>query len=569
MRLTLGILQVLWMVGVPLALAALLKQRRRWRVPWGDFGLGAAGFVGSQLVHIPLLFLAGPYLPKTLGWQCVILGLAAGLCEEPMRYLVLRRWVAPRDREFPQAVIVGLGHGGIESILLGVLLMGGLLGSLSVPLDAPAAARAAATATLEAAPLDRLLASAERAFAMTFHVAMSGLVMLAARRRWPALLALAIACHALFDAIVVWTHRMHGLIAAEAVGAVGALFAVVIVLVVYRVMAAREDDADAPSGIVTGDVAGPDATQALSTRALTKIFAERKAVDAVTFDVPRGAVFALLGPNGAGKTTTVRMLCALIPISSGSATVAGTRVGGDDDQLRQHVGMLTEMPGLYERLTAWENLELFGRLQGLPVAERRARIEKFLRAFALWDRRDDRVGGFSKGMKQKVAIVRALLHEPSVLFLDEPTSGLDPIAAREVHAVIETLRREGRTILLTTHRLVEAEQLADLVGILRGEMLVLDTFANLKRKMFGHRLEVTLARVDGAFASALGAIGYAEVQVDTERLSIAIEDVRSDAPRIVATLVGAGAEIVGVREADHSLEDIYLGLLRDTPGGSA
>lgn len=567
MRLALGILQVLWMVGVPLALAALLKQQRRWRVPWADFGLGAAGFVGSQLVHIPVLFLAAPYLPKSLGWQCLVLGLAAGLCEEPMRYLVFRRGVTPRDREFPQAVIVGLGHGGIESILLGVLLMGGLVGSLSVPFDAPAATRAAATATLEAAPFDRLLASAERAFAMAFHVAMSGLVLLAARRRWPVLLVLAIVLHAGFDAAVVWTHRTRGLVAAEAVGAVGALFAVVILLVVYRVMAAREMLTPAER-VPDDDGAHPDETQALSTRALTKIFADRKAVDAVSFDVPRGAVFALLGPNGAGKTTTVRMLCALIPISSGSASVAGALVGRDDEELRQNVGMLTEMPGLYERLTAWENLELFGRLQGLPVAERRARIEKHLRAFALWERRDDRVGGFSKGMKQKVAIVRALLHEPTVLFLDEPTSGLDPIAAREVHAVIETLRRDGRTILLTTHRLVEAEELADLVGIVRGEMLVLDTFANLKRKMFGHQLEITLARYEDAFAQALSAIGFHGLRVVGDRLSLAIEDARTDAPRIVAALVAAGAAIVGVREADHSLEEIYLGLLRDTPGAT-
>ena len=184
---------------------------------------------------------------------------------------------------------------------------------------------------------------------------------------------------------------------------------------------------------------------------LTKSFRDLRrgqvmAVDHVSFDVHPGEVFGLLGPNGAGKTTTVRMLCALIPPTRGTARVAGALLISEQDELRNHVGILTETPGLYERLTAYENLDLFGRLYGLDDKTRVTRIEAHLRSFEIWDRRNDRVSGFSKGMKQKLAIVRALIHEPEVVFLDEPTSGLDPIASRPYRRAPypAPAQREGR-----------------------------------------------------------------------------------------------------------------------------
>ncbi|MBE3560907.1 MAG: ABC transporter ATP-binding protein, partial [Ktedonobacteraceae bacterium] len=185
---------------------------------------------------------------------------------------------------------------------------------------------------------------------------------------------------------------------------------------------------------------------AIETEKLTRAFGDRLAVDRLSLAIPPGCVFGFLGPNGAGKTTTVRMLAALIAPSSGSAIVNGYRLGSDDTAIRRSVGILTETPGLYDRLTALQNLVFFARLYGLSSQQAAKQAERYLRMLELWDRRNEAVGGFSKGMRQKLAIVRALLHEPTVLFMDEPTAGLDPEAARTVRDFIKELRSEGRTI---------------------------------------------------------------------------------------------------------------------------
>ena len=184
-------------------------------------------------------------------------------------------------------------------------------------------------------------------------------------------------------------------------------------------------------------------------------------------EVRRGEVLGLLGPNGAGKTTTVRLLAALIEPTEGTASVDGLDVRRQPDEVRARVGILTETPGLYEKLSATANLDFFGRLYGLDAATRAERIERYLRLFSLWDRRDDAAGTFSKGMKQKLAIARALLHEPAVVFLDEPTAALDPEAAHIVREAIEAIRRSGRTIVLATHNLYEADRLCDRVAFVR------------------------------------------------------------------------------------------------------
>jgi ABC-2 type transport system ATP-binding protein len=210
---------------------------------------------------------------------------------------------------------------------------------------------------------------------------------------------------------------------------------------------------------------------AIETWDLTRAFGDRVAVERLTFTAPRGAVFGFLGPNGAGKTTTVRMLAALIAPTSGSAVVTGYRLGEEDHAIRRNVGLLTESPGLYERLSARQNLLFFARLYDLDAARAEAQTERYLRMLGLWDRRDDPVGSFSKGMRQKLAIARALLHEPAIIFLDEPTAGLDPEAARTVREFIKELRAEGRTIFLTTHNLPEADELCDTIAVFRTRLL--------------------------------------------------------------------------------------------------
>jgi ABC-2 type transport system ATP-binding protein len=206
---------------------------------------------------------------------------------------------------------------------------------------------------------------------------------------------------------------------------------------------------------------------------LTKRFGERTAVEGLTLRVEEGEILGLLGPNGAGKTTTIRMLTGIIAPTSGYAVVAGLRTDREVEELHEHIGLLPEAPGFYERLSARRNLEYFaGFYSNLQVS---AQVDKYLKLMGLWERRDGKVGTFSKGMKQRLALARALLHEPKVLFLDEPTAGLDPEAAREVRELILKLREEGRTILLSTHNLVEAEELCDRIAVLRTRMVALDT----------------------------------------------------------------------------------------------
>jgi ABC-2 type transport system ATP-binding protein len=203
---------------------------------------------------------------------------------------------------------------------------------------------------------------------------------------------------------------------------------------------------------------------AIETSGLTRTFGKRPAVDSLTLAIPSGTVFGFLGPNGAGKTTTIRMLAALIAPTSGTAVIAGHKLGTDDNQaIRRSVGLLTETPGLYDQLTALQNLVFFAQLYDLSAEKAASQAEKYLQMLNLWERRNDKVGGFSKGMRQKLAISRALLHDPTILFLDEPTAGLDPEAARMIRDSIKQLRSEGHTIFLTTHNLTEVDELCDLI----------------------------------------------------------------------------------------------------------
>lgn len=307
---------------------------------------------------------------------------------------------------------------------------------------------------------------------------------------------------------------------------------------------------------------------AIEIARLTRVFGERVAVQDLSLAIPAGSVFGFLGPNGAGKTTTVRMLAALIQPSSGSARVAGYTLGRENEAIRRSVGILTETPGLYERLSARQNLLFFARLYGLNGRRADEQVERYLRLLELWERREERVGSFSKGMRQKLAIARALLHEPAVVFLDEPTSGLDPEAARMIHQFIKDLRAEGRTIFLTTHNLHEADELCDQVAVFRTRLLRVDTPVNLRVGMFGRG---TLVRVVGEaehwleIARALPFVGNASAERD--RLTVHLDDPDYQNPLLVRALVTAGAQVRYVESLSHSLEEVYLGLIERKGAG--
>lgn len=307
----------------------------------------------------------------------------------------------------------------------------------------------------------------------------------------------------------------------------------------------------------------------IKTEGLTKIFTIKKsediaAVQNLTLEVPEGEVFGFLGPNGAGKTTTVRMLTSLIGPTSGTAWVNGFQVGVDDQNIRRSVGILTESPGLYERLSAIRNLEIYANLY--DVVDVDGRIAKYLQMLGLWSRRDDPAGSFSKGMRQKLAIARALLHEPRVLFLDEPTSGLDPEAASLVRNFIEELRGQGRTIFICTHNLAEADRLCDRIGIFKSHLIEIDTPENLREKLYGRKVVFHLRAIDPAWVSAIQALpGVKEVAVVDQKLVVKMDDPEQSNPEIIRILVAAGAQILFVGELRHSLEQVYLQTIQETP----
>ena len=294
---------------------------------------------------------------------------------------------------------------------------------------------------------------------------------------------------------------------------------------------------------------------------LCKRFGSRTAFDDVSFEVGHGEVFGFLGPNGAGKTTTVRTLGTLIAPTSGSATVAGIPLTAQDGPaIRSRISIMPESPGLYLRLTVMENLQCFAGLYELDDV--RGRIDRALRAVNLADRARDLCGSLSKGLRQRVALARALLNDPAVLFLDEPTSGLDPVAAREVHDLIVSLREQGVTIFLTTHRLEEAERLCDRVAILNTTLRSTGRPDELRRQLFRSSVDVRLrAPLDDpkAVFGIVPEIDRWERTPSGYRLTVTDPDVAT--PALSRALVGADADILSIAESHHSLEDVYLQLI--------
>jgi ABC-2 type transport system ATP-binding protein len=297
----------------------------------------------------------------------------------------------------------------------------------------------------------------------------------------------------------------------------------------------------------------------IETVDLTKDFGEFTAVKDVSLYVAEGEVLALLGPNGAGKTTTVRMLGSILKPTRGYARIAGYDTVEEAKSVRRVIGLLTEFPGLYLRMKGLDYLSFFGELQGMPTKFIRQRSEELLKRFELWEAREKQVGQYSKGMKQKLTLVRAMLHDPQVLFLDEPTSAMDPHSAKLVRDAIANLRQEKRTIVLCTHNLAEAEQLADRIAIIRrGQIIAQGTPAELKQRLLGDplmeiRLATPLNGLVNHLENRLNIIAHGQ-----DWIRFTVSDPTQANPSLLIDLARQNIPIITLSEVSRSLEEVYL-----------
>lgn len=305
----------------------------------------------------------------------------------------------------------------------------------------------------------------------------------------------------------------------------------------------------------------------ISANALTRTFGNNTAVNALSLQVYRGEVFGLLGHNGAGKTTTVRLLNGVLSISSGTATVLGMDPSTDGALLRRQTGVLTETPSMDERLTAFQNLSIFAALYDVPASDIESRVYELLNEFDLVEVSHQKVGAFSKGMKQRLAIARTLIHHPELIFLDEPTAGLDPVATRQLHSLIARLSKiENRTVVLCTHNLNEAQQLCDRAAILEhGRVLAMDAVASLLAQFRPSTdVDIEVSETATETARVLAATSH-----DVEILSnvLTVKDVQRDAiPTLLARLISNDIDVFSVKPAEHSLESVYFALHHQQEG---
>ncbi len=307
----------------------------------------------------------------------------------------------------------------------------------------------------------------------------------------------------------------------------------------------------------------------IETFGLSRSFGNNIAVEDLTLTVEPGEILGFLGPNGAGKTTTIRMLAGMIAPTKGYAIVASHRTDRDVEQLHEVIGILTETPGFYNRLSAKRNLEYFAGFYS-SIQSPSGQVEKYLKIVRLWERCNDRVGTFSKGMKHRLALVRALLHEPKVLFLDEPTAGLDPEAATEVREMIRRLGGEGHTIFLSTHNLNEAEMLCNRIAVLNTRLLALDTPEQLRRRFFRRQIIVQLETLDAKVTDTVKRLPFVqEVREEENQLILELTDSERNRPELVKTIVEAGGRVIAVSEKQYPLEEIYLRLVREEDGNES
>jgi ABC-2 type transport system ATP-binding protein len=303
---------------------------------------------------------------------------------------------------------------------------------------------------------------------------------------------------------------------------------------------------------------------------LTKKYGDVTAVDDLTFHVDQGEVFGLLGPNGAGKTTTIRMLCCLIAKAGGDAKIGGYEIGNETNglKIRKMIGLVPENVGLFDELSAYENLDYYGKLYECPQPERKENIEYFLKLLGLWDKRDQPVGDFSKGMKQKVAIARALIHQPKLLFLDEPTANLDPESARVVREFLLQLKREGKTIFLNTHNLDEAQRICDRIGILKTKLLAINTPEQLEKSIWGSKTVIQLEKIDAAILVVVKALLPSHLSrqmvVEGNQIIVDVTDPLKENPDYVQAIVSAGGRVQSVTQLNPGLEETYLKVIGET-----
>ena len=304
----------------------------------------------------------------------------------------------------------------------------------------------------------------------------------------------------------------------------------------------------------------------IEVKNLTKKFGEITAVDSLTFQVAKGEVFGLLGPNGAGKTTTIRMLCCLISRTSGDAQIAGYQIGNGADSLaiRKLIGLVPDNIGLYEELSAYENLDYYGKLYECPAGERKEKIEYFLKMMELWEKRDQPISDFSKGMKQKVAIVRALIHDPRLLFFDEPTTNLDPESSRVVRDFILKLKKDGKTVFINTHNLDEAQRICDRIGILKTKLLAVSTPEQLEKTVWGSRTVIQVEEINDQILTAVRKLKPQDLSVEGNKITLVLADPQKENPDFIQEIVSAGGRIQYVTQLNPGLEETYIKVIKET-----
>ncbi|KYK23556.1 multidrug ABC transporter ATP-binding protein [Thermoplasmatales archaeon SM1-50] len=304
----------------------------------------------------------------------------------------------------------------------------------------------------------------------------------------------------------------------------------------------------------------------ITCEGLTKTFGSITAIQDFTLEIPDGCIFGLLGPNGSGKTTTMRMLSCLIQPTSGKALIDSYDIHDKTDaqKIRGMIGLLPEVPGLYETLGAYKNLDFYGQFYGVPKQKRDESIKRTLTNLGLWDRRNEPVGGFSKGMKQKIAIARALTHDPKYIFLDEPTASLDPAAAKLVREYILELKKRGNTILINTHNLSEAERICDTVALLKNKIVKVGHPKELARGLFARTISITLQKIPSSLLPEISSLRYiSEAQVNGNQLILRIRNPEENNPQVITWLIQKGLQVQFVSEEEYSLEDVYLKLIEE------
>ena len=297
---------------------------------------------------------------------------------------------------------------------------------------------------------------------------------------------------------------------------------------------------------------------------LGRKYGDEFAIRNLSFQITKGEIFGLIGPNGAGKTTTIRILCCLISPTEGDARIGGLNLNDriNSNKIRKMIGYVPDNVGLYERMSAYENLLFYGKLYDYPKSELPGNIEKYLRIVDLWDERNKPVGSYSKGMKQKVALARALVHKPELLILDEPTANLDPESARNIRDLILNLKKEGRSILFNTHNLDEAQRVCDRIGVLKTTLRAVDTPENLREKYGNEKLIlVKLESVTDKIVETLNSSGYAVLNHDAGSLTIESSHLEDASQNIIELVMKEGGKIRSINEQNSSLEDVYIRLV--------